>query len=124
MIGWHLASMISLVHLFQPQSHPASPNFDRSLVKVFIQLFTGQRCSLSNEFLINHPLDLGKQLPDQDDGEVMRLTTTPWKIYFDGSSTQGGAGAGLVFFSPNGLLSHHSYQQHFPEFLLDRNHAG
>jgi len=63
-------------------------------------------------------LDLGKQLPDQDDGEVMRLTTTPWKMYFDGSSTQGGAGAGLVFFSPNGLLSHHSYQQHFPLFLL------
>lgn len=53
------------------------------------------------EFLINHPLDLGKQLPDQDNGEVMRLTTTPWQMYFDGSSTQGGAGAGLVFFSPN-----------------------
>ena len=48
----------------------------------------------------------------------MRLTTTPWKMYFDGSSTQGGAGAGLVFFSPNGLLSHHSYQQHFPKLLL------
>lgn len=65
------------------------------LVRVFIQLFTGA------EFFINHPLDLGKQLPDQDNGEVMRLTTTPWQMYFDGSSTQGGAGAGLVFFSPN-----------------------
>lgn len=52
------------------------------------------------EFLINHPffLFLGKQLPDQDDGEVMRLTTTPWQMYFDGSSTQGGAGAGIAFF--------------------------
>ncbi|KAL0295596.1 UNVERIFIED_CONTAM: Cytochrome c biogenesis CcmF C-terminal-like mitochondrial protein [Sesamum calycinum] len=29
-------------------------------------------------------------------------------------STQGGAGAGLVFFSPNGLLSHHSYRLNFP----------
>lgn len=38
------------------------------------------------------------ELPDQDDGEVMRLTTTPWQMYFDGSSTQGGAGAGIAFF--------------------------
>ncbi|KAL6957525.1 hypothetical protein U1Q18_044142 [Sarracenia purpurea var. burkii] len=51
------------------------------------------------EFFINHPLDLGKQLPDQNDGEVMRLTTTPWQMYFDGSSTQGGAGADDFLFA-------------------------
>ena len=66
------------------------------------------------KFLINHPFFLGKQLPDQNDGEVMRLTTTPWQMYFDGSSTQGGAGAGIVFISPNGLVSHHSYRLNFP----------
>lgn len=66
------------------------------------------------EFFINHPLNLGKQLPDQNDGEVMHRTTTPWQMYFDGSSTQGGAGAGIVFISPNGLVSHHSYRLFFP----------
>ena len=65
------------------------------------------------EFFINHLLDLGKQLPDQNDGEVIRLTTTPWQMYFDGSSTQGGAGAGIVFISLNGLVSHHSYRLFF-----------
>lgn len=50
------------------------------------------------EFLINNPFFLGKQLPDQDDEEVMSLTTTPWQMNFDGSSTQGGAGAGIAFF--------------------------
>lgn len=50
------------------------------------------------EFLINHLFFLGKQLPDQDDEEVMRLTTTSWQMNFDGSSTQGGAGADIAFF--------------------------
>lgn len=50
------------------------------------------------EFFGNHLFFIGKQLPDQDDEEVMRLTTTPWQMNLDGSSTQGGAGAGLAFF--------------------------
>jgi hypothetical protein len=49
-------------------------------------------------FFIKNKSFLGKQLPDQDDEEVIRLTTTPWQIHFDGSSTQGGAGAGIAFF--------------------------
>jgi hypothetical protein len=33
----------------------------------------------------------------------MHLTTTPSQMSFDGSSTQGGAGAGIVFLSPNAI---------------------
>jgi hypothetical protein len=61
------------------------------------------------KFLINHPFFLGKQLPDQNDGEVMRLTTTPYQMYFDGSSTQGGAGAGIVFSLSYILLYDNKY---------------
>lgn len=46
------------------------------LFRVFIQLFTTKIGQRKAEFLRNHPLDLGKQLPDQNDGEVMHRTTT------------------------------------------------
>lgn len=80
------------------------------LVRVFIQLFTGQKTGVVR-ILDKSSVGLRQAVARS---EVMRLTTTPWQMYFDGSSTQGGAGAGLVFFSPNGLVSHHSYRQHFP----------
>lgn len=80
------------------------------LVRVFIQLFTGQKTGVVR-ILDKSSVGLRQAVARS---EVMRLTTTPWQMYFDGSSTQGGAGAGLVFFSPNGLVSHHSYRLNFP----------
>jgi len=80
------------------------------LVRVFIQLFTGQKTGVVRIF-DKSSVGLRQAVARS---EVMCLTTTPWQMYFHGSSTQGGAGAGLVFFSPNGLVSHHSYRQHFP----------
>lgn len=61
------------------------------------------------DFLVNHPLDLGDQLPDQEEG-VLHEELVPWQMYFDGSSMQGGAGAGIVFVSPNGAVYHHEYR--------------
>ena len=49
-------------------------------------------------------------MPNQNDGEVICLTTAPWQMYFNSSITQGGVKVGIVFFiSLNGLVSHHSY---------------
>lgn len=69
------------------------------LVRVFIQLF---HLAVKRQVRILEKESVGlRQAVARS--EVMRLTTTPWQMYFDGSSTQGGAGAGLVFFSRSSL---------------------
>ena len=50
------------------------------------KFFRTQSQERFSNFFINHSLDVGKQLLDQNDGEVICPTTTPWKMYFDGSS--------------------------------------
>ena len=55
------------------------------------------------DFLADHPIpaewELTEDFPDED---VMIIEVTPpWKMYFDGASHRNGAGAGVVFLSPN-----------------------
>lgn len=45
------------------------------------------------DFLVDHPLDLGKRLIDQDEEQVLLADIMPWRFYFDGSSIKGSAGA-------------------------------
>ncbi|XP_058211580.1 uncharacterized protein LOC131323752 [Rhododendron vialii] len=56
------------------------------------------------DFLADHPIpaewELSEELPDED---VMVVEVCPpWTMYFDGASHRSGAGAGVVFISPEG----------------------
>ena len=56
------------------------------------------------DFLADHPIpadwELSEELPDE---YVLFIETRPpWKMYFDGASHREGAGAGIVFLTPEG----------------------
>lgn len=44
----------------------------------------------------------------------MYITERTWKMFFDGSHTQNGAGAGILFISPHGYMIPKSYKILFP----------
>jgi hypothetical protein len=46
------------------------------------------------DFIVEHSIDLGD--------EIRYLTSTPWKIYFNGSAYKEGQDVGLVIISSNG----------------------
>lgn len=49
------------------------------------------------------------------DDIIMNVTpSTQWKLYFDGSFTQKGSGAGILFVKPQGDLIPKSYKIPFP----------
>ena len=43
------------------------------------------------------------------DASIMYITERTWKMFFDGSHTQNGAGAGVLFVSPHGYMIPKSY---------------
>ena len=56
------------------------------------------------DFLADHPVpndwEISDDLPDE---EVMTVNVSPpWEMYFDGSATKNGAGAGVVFITSDG----------------------
>nr|XP_027090348.1 uncharacterized protein LOC113711380 [Coffea arabica] len=68
------------------------------------------------DFLADHPIppewELSDDLPDED--VLLIEIRPPWKMYFDGAAHRHGAGAGIVFVTPDGgillysfTLSHH-----------------
>ena len=52
---------------------------------------------------------------DFPDDTIMTIApSTPWKLFFDGSFTQRGSGAGILFVTPQGDLIPKSYKISFP----------
>lgn len=51
------------------------------------------------------------EFPDRD---VLALSTKQWTPYFDGSYTQHGSGAGILFITPEGHTIPRSYRLMFP----------
>ncbi|GLJ48088.1 hypothetical protein SUGI_1015310 [Cryptomeria japonica] len=48
------------------------------------------------------------------DRDVLSISTTQWTLYFDGSYTQHGLGAGILFITPKGHTIPRSYRLMFP----------
>lgn len=53
-------------------------------VRVFFRLPASVKGHALVDFLVNHPLDLGDQLPDRDD-DVICVNLAAWEVDFDGS---------------------------------------
>ena len=51
---------------------------------------------------------------DFPDSLVLYITNRTWKMFFDGSHTQNGAGAGIFFVTPHGYTIPKSYKLLFP----------
>ncbi|XP_058202905.1 uncharacterized protein LOC131317365 [Rhododendron vialii] len=58
------------------------------------------------DFLVDHP----NMLMERDEFEVHMVEIRPWKLSFDGSKTDKGVEAGVVFMSPKGELLQFSFQ--------------
>ncbi|XP_070005578.1 uncharacterized protein [Nicotiana sylvestris] len=63
------------------------------------------------DFLVDHPIpddwELTDELPDED---AMVIEVQPlWKMYFDGATHRGGAGAGVVFVTSQGKVLPYSF---------------
>ncbi|GAA0167028.1 hypothetical protein LIER_22054 [Lithospermum erythrorhizon] len=63
------------------------------------------------DFLADQPLPAEWELCDElADEDVMNVEMTPpWKMYFDGAAHQGGAGAGVIFLTPQQDLLPYSF---------------
>ncbi|XP_070042509.1 uncharacterized protein [Nicotiana tomentosiformis] len=63
------------------------------------------------DFLGHHPTlddwELTDKLPDED--AMVIEVQPPWKMYFDGTTHRGGAGAGVVFFTSQGEVLPYSF---------------
>ncbi|XP_019159991.1 PREDICTED: uncharacterized protein LOC109156594 [Ipomoea nil] len=63
------------------------------------------------DFLADHPIpaewDLSDDLPDED--VLVIEVLPPWKMYFDGALHREGAGAGVVFVTPEGEVLPYSF---------------
>ncbi|XP_031124370.1 uncharacterized protein LOC116027084 [Ipomoea triloba] len=63
------------------------------------------------DFLADHPIpaewELSDDLPDED--VLIIEVLPPWKMYFDGAAHRGGAGAGVVFITPEGEVLPYSF---------------
>ena len=58
------------------------------------------------DFLADHP----NQEESQETCEIGAITSTPWKLWFDGSRTEVGAGIGFVIESPEKVTTKHGYK--------------
>ncbi|XP_058198560.1 uncharacterized protein LOC131314085 [Rhododendron vialii] len=58
------------------------------------------------DFITNHP----NILIEKDEFEIHMVEIKPWKMSFDGSKTDRGVGAGVVFTSPKGEFLQFSFQ--------------
>ncbi|XP_027158117.1 uncharacterized protein LOC113759746 [Coffea eugenioides] len=58
------------------------------------------------DFLADHPIPAEWELSDDlpDEGVLLIEIRPPWKIYFDGVAHRQGAGAGIVFVTPDGRI--------------------
>ena len=63
------------------------------------------------DFLATHPVPdeyiLQDDLPDEE--VLLTQTLTPWQMYFDGAAKRTGAGAGIIFISPQDDLMPYSF---------------
>ncbi|XP_074290173.1 uncharacterized protein LOC141616908 [Silene latifolia] len=66
------------------------------------QVFEPQKESYATRFLRDHPVPAEWELSDELPGEEIFYVDIlpPWQMYFDGAARRDGAGAGVVFISP------------------------
>ncbi|CAL9017729.1 unnamed protein product [Prunus brigantina] len=69
-------------------------------------------------YLLTRPVE-GSALSEEVLGELPEMVATvtkeePWTLYFDGSSTSKGGGAGVVLINPNGQATALSFKLDFP----------
>lgn len=66
---------------------------------------------------IEHKAIKGQVIANQldfPDASIMYVTKRTWKMFFDGSYTQNGAGVGIFFVTPHGYIIPKSYKIFFP----------
>ncbi|XP_070013848.1 uncharacterized protein [Nicotiana sylvestris] len=63
------------------------------------------------DFLADHPIPNDRELTDElpDEDAIVVEVQPPWKMYFDGAAHRGGAGAGVVFVTPQGEVLPYSF---------------
>ncbi|MGV7988853.1 reverse transcriptase-like protein, partial [Mycobacterium kansasii] len=63
------------------------------------------------DFLAAHPVAESEEINDEFPDEQVMLTESqsPWQMYFDGAAGTSGAGAGVIFITPQGDLLLYSF---------------
>ncbi|XP_070023418.1 uncharacterized protein [Nicotiana sylvestris] len=63
------------------------------------------------DFLADHPIPDDWELTDEllEEDVMVVEVQPPWKMYFDGAAHRGGAGAGIVFVTPQGEVLPYSF---------------
>nr|XP_027103229.1 uncharacterized protein LOC113724536 [Coffea arabica] len=61
------------------------------------------------DFLADHPIPAEWELTDELLDEEMFMIEFPWSMYFDGATHRDGAGAGVVFYTPETYILPYSF---------------
>nr|XP_027067484.1 uncharacterized protein LOC113693104 [Coffea arabica] len=61
------------------------------------------------DFLADHPLPAEWELTDELPDEEVFMVELPWSMYFDGAAHRDGAGAGVVFYTPEADILPYSF---------------
>nr|XP_027068875.1 uncharacterized protein LOC113694208 [Coffea arabica] len=61
------------------------------------------------DFLADHPLPAEWELTDELPDEEVFMVESPWSMYFDGAAHRDGAGAGVVFYTPEADILPYSF---------------
>ncbi|XP_027150259.1 uncharacterized protein LOC113750495 [Coffea eugenioides] len=61
------------------------------------------------DFLADHPLPAEWELTDELPDEEVFMVESPWSMYFDGAAHRDGAGAGIIFHTPEANILPYSF---------------
>ncbi|XP_027178001.1 uncharacterized protein LOC113777160 [Coffea eugenioides] len=61
------------------------------------------------DFLADHPVPAEWELTDELPDEEVFMVDSPWSMYFDGAAHRDGAGAGVVFYTPEADILPYSF---------------
>ena len=78
----------------------------------FDLVYVPQR-AVKGQSLADHPDTMSEQIKEED-WERFYYSIEPWKLTFDGSKKNDGAGAGITLQSPTGSIMEHSFFSHAP----------
>nr|XP_027127725.1 uncharacterized protein LOC113743826 [Coffea arabica] len=61
------------------------------------------------DFLADHPIPAEWELTDELPDEKVFIVESPWSMYFDGAAHRDGAGAGVIFYTPESDILPYSF---------------
>ncbi|XP_027151163.1 uncharacterized protein LOC113751373 [Coffea eugenioides] len=61
------------------------------------------------DFLADHPIPAEWELTDELPDEEVFMVESPWSMYFDGAAHRDGAGAGVIFYTPESDILSYSF---------------